>query len=434
MQSAWRDLPGSGGAATLFHRNRGRLLALGLAGAAAYAYQSGTFDKAKQTCKRVYGLLQLYYEAAQTGGEVASSVMNDLQAFMASDSDELPQSLKQLAKLFSSTNAAACYETAVKGSLRGAMAAGGGTPVEKSTADKFLELLFSERGHSLVSVAIRMAVDRSVKAVSEVVEEQASRQIDAEDSTEPKPDRVTQATQAVLTLITDPGGKEALSSFISNCVSTAVGTYVEKTIDHNFYQDMMASVATPSNREAVEKISAHVTREAVDAFITLSSASRSRAGGSALHGKDLLEVSRALVYDDDGNPCTETPAVGNATSLRPAAPNTQARSMPDYSTVQQILQAVASSDGRQLVSEVAGSVTSEAVRSTIFSLLEAVGLRSKPHLNGTSKPLQESDHRELLVVDNVFDWGTDEKLYVGLVASMGCWLLFLLMQYSMYAS
>lgn len=85
-----------------------RLVALACAAGAgaALAYKYGAFDKARDRLERVARVFQTYCDAAQTAGEVADGVLKDLQAFLASGGDQVPQSVSQLAKLLSSSEAA----------------------------------------------------------------------------------------------------------------------------------------------------------------------------------------------------------------------------------------------------------------------------------------------------------------------------------------
>ena len=275
------------------------MIALGcVAAAGALAYRSGALHKAAEQCKKTAALLRLYLQALQTGGEITASVLRDLQAFLASEEDEIPPSLRQLAKLVASAEASRCFATAVEGTLRGAAAATGSdtkgprklhdspssssfsgaeSPRTPGIADRFLELLFSERGHSLVTVAISMAAKSTVEAATQIMEAHGGPKVPPPEGVSPREaaqqqmqDLMSVATQGALRFMTDPAGHRALSSLIATVVSVSVGTYVDKTKDINFCEDLMASVATPGNRRAVEAISSTVTREAIEAFFAFS--------------------------------------------------------------------------------------------------------------------------------------------------------------------
>lgn len=71
------------------------------AAAAVLIYRSyyGTDKGTVSYISRLRASLRNYSNALMMGSEISSLIFSDLQAFLASDSQELPQSLKQLLRL-----------------------------------------------------------------------------------------------------------------------------------------------------------------------------------------------------------------------------------------------------------------------------------------------------------------------------------------------
>uniref|UniRef100_A0A061SDK2 Uncharacterized protein n=1 Tax=Tetraselmis sp. GSL018 TaxID=582737 RepID=A0A061SDK2_9CHLO len=154
----------------MFETRRGRLIALGctVGIGAVLAYRTGSYEKVRARLYRIARTLGIYHDIASHGGELVSDLLKDLQEFLHSDSKDVPRSFCQLARLLSSEEAVELYASLARGAVRGA----GGSPPGGSggsggaaLADRFLELLFSERGESLVSVAVAMAARSSAQAL-----------------------------------------------------------------------------------------------------------------------------------------------------------------------------------------------------------------------------------------------------------------------------
>lgn len=299
-------------------------------------------------------------------------------------------------------------------------------------ASKFIELLFSERGHSLVSLAIGIASRTTVLAVAEAMDESSMRRAARGDGSGQGDDPLAACTHAALRLMTDPAGQRALSSFIATFVSCGVGTYIDKTSGYNYYEDLVASVATPTNRAAVEQISATVTREAIDAFFTFSRSPKQPVSTTEITPEALAGVSRSLTYESAGNVTVHG-------AKHPQTVSVINQEHQGGGMVQQVLQAVTSQEGRRLVSEVAGSVSAEAVRALVASISEAMGWRMMKlgAVNGSkgsgcgssSMSSSEGIHGDVLHVaqEGVGAWGPCERIYIVLVLvliAMACFLAY----------
>lgn len=85
-----------------------------LSAALAYrAYKSETVHSGKRYLSRLRAALQKYTDALATGGDVCSSLVQDLQLFLQSEGDDIPRSLRQLTKLIQSPEVVATTSSTV---------------------------------------------------------------------------------------------------------------------------------------------------------------------------------------------------------------------------------------------------------------------------------------------------------------------------------
>lgn len=166
-------LPSSGRGAS-----RRRYVAAALATGAVVAYVAHRQGYLKRRGKwPLLEALSSYRQALVTGGAVASKLASDLQAFIDSDAEEIPASLRQLLRLAQSEEAQRATEVLSSAACRGAVSGALSSATEAATAsgispDTFfisaLEAAASERGRGLISILVatvaRQAVEASLEA------------------------------------------------------------------------------------------------------------------------------------------------------------------------------------------------------------------------------------------------------------------------------
>ncbi|KAF6266031.1 hypothetical protein COO60DRAFT_1633095 [Scenedesmus sp. NREL 46B-D3] len=154
--------------ASWWARNR-RYVALACAataaGVTAYQLAHPRVKATQAALQRAADTLEKYSTAAALAGDALATLSADIKQFLASDADELPPSLRQLGKLVRSQELqdtlAACIASAVKGTLASGSPAADGEPGEPSVVDKVIEAVLSDRGQSLVGLAVRTAAQTS---------------------------------------------------------------------------------------------------------------------------------------------------------------------------------------------------------------------------------------------------------------------------------
>jgi hypothetical protein len=97
------------------------------AGYAAYRlYHSGAIGEGRQRVARLRAAVAAYAEAFGTGGATLQLLLGDLHTFLQSDRQEVPPSLRQLARLMQSPEAADTASATVAALIRGVPGAAGG--------------------------------------------------------------------------------------------------------------------------------------------------------------------------------------------------------------------------------------------------------------------------------------------------------------------
>lgn len=130
---------------------------------AAYrVYRSERLKATQQALLTAADTLARYSDAASSVGRVAAVLTADIQSFLASDSDEVPRSLRQLAKLARCSEVQDTLAACVSSSLKGLMSSSSsGAEGEPGLVDKVIEAVLSDRGQTLVGLAVRTAAQQS---------------------------------------------------------------------------------------------------------------------------------------------------------------------------------------------------------------------------------------------------------------------------------
>jgi hypothetical protein len=124
-------------------------------------YRSERLKATQQALQTAADTLARYSDAASSVGQVAAVLAEDIKSFLASDSDEVPRSLRQLAKLARCSDVQDTLAACVSSSVKGLMSSSSGEPGEPALVDKVIEAVLSDRGQTLVGLAVRTAAQQS---------------------------------------------------------------------------------------------------------------------------------------------------------------------------------------------------------------------------------------------------------------------------------
>ncbi|KAK7352499.1 hypothetical protein VNO80_17921 [Phaseolus coccineus] len=344
-------------------RNKKYLLLIAFFGASGYAaYRAYNSPYVAQKRHRVAKLLRTFVTVAELISDSAHSVTvisNDLHRFLASDSDEIPTSLKQLAKIAKSKEFSASLarvsEAVTIGILLGCNSLAGNdnngiAPSEITTeasrfSDRVLEKLFSKAGTGFVSVVVGSFARNLVLGF-----------YGAESMGERSQSEVPRWVNAIC--------DERCGKLIGDCVqifvSTAVAVFLDKTMDVNTYDEMFAGLSNPKHQEKVKGILVSMCNGAVETFVRTSHQVLSNRSERSNSG---LSMSSVVV------PASEDGCLKQEVFLQQVRIGSSVGGPQDVGWLEQIKSTLAVPANRRFVLDVTGRVTLETVRSFVAFLM-----------------------------------------------------------------
>jgi hypothetical protein len=368
-------------------RNKAPLLAgacvAAAAGYLAYrAYHSKGLASTQATLARAAETLQRLAGAAGAAGDVLEQVATDLRAFLASDTNEVPRSLRQLAKL------AACPEvqdaiTACAGAAaRGA--AGPATEAALALTDRLLEAVLSDRGSNLVALAVSVAAREGTSSLVTALREAvlgalapgsgvasgvgsgsgsgsvarsrlaavpapaphaaaaaaaAIPQQRQQQQQQPLAGAAGAAVLGALSLLQSPRGERLMRTVISTGVGSAVGACMDQAASQDLYGPLFAAFSRSEHRGALTDLAASMsgacTREMLTAVarvppgLVVSSGARPRAlGGSGRLKAAGAAVSGSSTGEDESSGGEAEAGASGSGAAAASSPERSAPSTP----------------------------------------------------------------------------------------------------------
>jgi hypothetical protein len=289
------------------------------------AYRAG-----QDRVQELQATLAKYSDAAASAGDILALLSVDIRNFLASDTDEVPRSLRQLAKLARSHDVQdtlrACVASTVKGMLTSPPAAEG-MPTEPNVVDKVIEAVLSDRGQSLVALAIKTAAHQSTDTFCSALREGLEAALSSagsmegrgsniggsgahqagassngtsfmQDTSDRSPQQPTlqlphnlhhhhhmhpvmhPALARFIAVMSSTQMLQLIDSLVSTTVGGAVGAYVEKAGSTDMFTNMLNALGKPGNKELVvemmSSVSAAFCREMAAACVAPAAAVASR--------------------------------------------------------------------------------------------------------------------------------------------------------------
>ncbi|KAK7283232.1 hypothetical protein RIF29_12622 [Crotalaria pallida] len=382
-------------------RNKKSLLLIALFGASAYgAYKAYNSPSLVRKRNRVIKLLRAFVSLAELlsdSAETISLLSNDFNRFLASDSDEIPRSLKQLSKIATSDefsmSLARVSEALTIGILQGRnshmkMINQSGNDVENSSfSDKLLDRFFSKAGTGFVSVVVgSFARNLVLGFYAESVNEDKLDVKARSDSNSDSPRWVS--------VMCDERCKKLIGDCVQTFVSTAVAVFLDRTMDVNNFDEMFAGLTNPKHQEKVKDILISLCNGAVETFVRTShqvlknpSEKESNLGSSV----------SSIVITEDGYLKPEA-------FLQKYKPGSSVCGVQDAGWLGQVRSTMSVPANRRFVIDVTGRVTFETVRSFLEFLLWRMS-------DGLKRSVSK-------VHDMVVDKGLEVVRYVGAKSSV----------------
>lgn len=363
------------------------LAVFGVSGYGAYrVYHLPAVVKKRRRLMKLFGALISMAEMVADSAETIGVVSKDLKEFLQSDSDQIPNSLKQISKIARSEEFSGSLvgvtEALTVGILRGSKSQAmidkesDNSSANSSFSDKVLEKLFSTAGTGFVSVVVGSFARNLVLGFYS-----SGASVDG-----------TNVSQRGLSLSDEPRwlnmvytekSKELIANCIQVFVSTAVGVYLDRTMGINLYDELFSGLTNPKHEEKVREVLVTVCNGAME---TLVRTSHQVLTSSNSCSKSCSNSSCAIVDQSEDPSALKDEYIEREVSSKQLKEGNSLDGIRDSGWVNKVL---AVPGNRKFVLDVTGRVTFETVRSVMEVLFWNL-------LNGLKKSL---DSARVEVVD-----------------------------------
>lgn len=337
-------------------------------------YNLPTVVRRRERLLKVLGAFVSLAEAVADSAEVIGIVSKDFNEFVKSDSDQVPNSLRQISKLTMSEEFTAPVSGITRaiavGILRGYQSeqaknvdnsVGSG---DSSLADQVFDKLFSKAGSGFASVVVGSFARNMVMALSESYGGKLNDSSDLASSSIP----------GWVEVACDDKFRNLMADSIQLFVSTAVAAYLEKTMDINTYDEFFTGLTNPKHETQVRETLATICNGAVETFVRTShqvlTSENSNANSSS--AMDLKVGHRRIKQKLDVEESLLTEFRGDESDDR----------NQDSRWVNKMYSTLAVPSNRRFVLDMTGRVTFETVRSFLDFLLEKLSDGVRSNLQG----------------------------------------------------
>lgn len=352
-------------------RKKKWIIILGLLGFSSYgAYKVYNLPSVVWKRRRLERLLRAFVSVAEMVSDSADAfnvVSKDLKEFLQSNSDEMPNSLKQLSKIARSyefsRSLTRVTEAMTIGVLRGYRAQTRSEIDELGKpdfTDRLLDKLTSTAGTGFVSAVVGSFARNLVLGFTTQVE---SRQV-LEQQTGDTASQLKSNSSAMagwLQLLSDDKCKVLIADCIQKFVSTAVAVYLDKTMSINFYDEIFSGLTNPKHQAKVQDILVSLCNGAVETLVKTShqvlTASKSNSAKNPDASHSLLDKTESSLLIN-GN-------VSNQEDSRKINETNEHVYFQNSGWVNNVSSTLAVPSNRKFVLDVTGRVTSETIRSLV---------------------------------------------------------------------
>lgn len=373
------------------------LAAFGVSGYGVYkVYNLECVSRKRKRLVKLLGALVRLLEVVSDSSEMIGVVSRDLKEFLESDSDQIPNSLKQLSKIARcdefSQSLSRVSEAVALGVLRGYRLESGGVEEGKpGFVDGVMDRLTTKAGTGFVSVVVGSFARNLVLAF------QASGEGGEELNGSPKFGAVDVGLNSSkwMDLLGDERCKVVMADSIQTFVSTAVAVYLDRTASVNIYDDMFSALTNPKYRTQMRDVLVSVCNGAVETLVKTShqvlTSSNSNSGPNSNSSSSAPSKTGDELFGQSGY----------ATKLQEKNSFFDIQNSPWVTNVSSTL---AVPSNRKFVLDMTGRVTFETVRSLVEFVL---------------RKLMEGLRRSLSVLhDEVLGRGLEVIQYVGAKSSV----------------
>ncbi|OIW14919.1 hypothetical protein TanjilG_30638 [Lupinus angustifolius] len=352
-------------------RNKKSLLIIAFFGASGYgAYKAYNLPSVVRKRNHIIKLLRALISLAEMvsdSAETISVLTKDFNQFIASDSDEIPRSLRQLSKIATSkefsVSLSRVSEALTIGILRGnRLQMKKNNPSEinaenSNFSDRLLEKLFSKAGTGFVSVVVgsfarNLVLGFYAEPLNGKINSAKAR---SEGSDFPP----------WVSVICDERCRKVIGDCVQTFVSTAVTVFLDRTVDVNSFDEMFSGMTNPKHQEKVKDILISLCNGAVE---TLVKTSHQVLTNPSVKSNSSLPVS-SIAFKSEGPIATEDGYLQPEAFLQQHKSGNSISGVQDVGLLEQVRSTMSVPANRRLVLDVTRRVTFETLRSFVEFLL-----------------------------------------------------------------
>ncbi|PPD84927.1 hypothetical protein GOBAR_DD18148 [Gossypium barbadense] len=226
-------------------------------------YHLPAISQKRNRVLKLLGALVSITEAVSDCAETIRVVSNDLNGFLQSELDQIPNSLKQVSKITRSNefsqSIARVTQGLTVGILRGSHSearSGDTLNAKSSSMDQVMDKLFTEAGAGFASAVVGSFARNLVMA--------ACKELQSEG------DSNSNSTPFWLNLVCGDEFRELIGDCIQVFVSSMVGVYLEKTKDVNTFDEFFAGLTNPNHATQLRNLLVTTSNGAMEALVKTS--------------------------------------------------------------------------------------------------------------------------------------------------------------------
>lgn len=353
-----------------YRRNKKWVVMLALLGVSGYGayrvYNLPSVSRKRKKLMKLFSALVSMAEMVSSSAEAISVVSKDMKEFLRSESDEIPNSLKQISKIAKSDEFSEALSRVSEALTAGILRGYKGEPKDSVGAqdanftEKVMDKLFSPAGTGFVSVVVGSfaknvvlgfyaegsVVDGRGKADGPVLSQNASNS----------------SSERWMSVVCNDKSRELIGDCIQRFVSAAVAVYLDKTLHINFYDELFSGLTNPNHESKIRDILVSLCNGAVETLVKTShQVLTSPNSGSQPSGLGSPQK--------EGNPVSRSRFFEHEVISKQCAERVLSNGRQSNQWFGQAMTTLAVPSNRKFVLDVTGRVTFETIRSFVAFLL-----------------------------------------------------------------
>ncbi|KAI3747840.1 hypothetical protein L6452_10524 [Arctium lappa] len=255
------------------HKTKKRILLIAALGFSTYAaYKVSTLPSVTKKRARAMKLLRALASILQFLGDSADTlgvISKDLKHFIQSDSDQIPNSLRQLLKITRSDGFSDSILRVTRAFTAGILQGSsvetrkGDSSSDSSFGDRALDKLFSPAGSGFASVVIGSFAKNMIMAIYAHKEVNRNSIVNGSKIS-------GDLVQRWVDVIDDDKCRKLIGDCIQQVASTMVTVYLDKTMDINPYEQILSGLSNAKHEEKARDLLAMVCNGAIETFVKTS--------------------------------------------------------------------------------------------------------------------------------------------------------------------